>query len=251
MYQEERLLKILEYLKDHNSMSVHHICEMLNVSRDTARRDIIKLIEQGAAIRTHGGISLPVFRSAIEAYRERMESFSQEKKNIAERAIEFIDEGKHYFFDVSTTVRFLAASLNKNITVFTHSLDNIEILSEKDEVFVHSIGGCLNKRNRFFFNPGCTNYLEGIKFDVAFLGAAAITIDGLYYEDEEDAFIKNSAINQSHKIILLADHQKFHRSSYYRGAKWGDIDILITDKIPPAKFLELIEEHGIELIIVS
>lgn len=250
MYQEERLLKILEYLKEHNSMSVHKICEMLNVSRDTARRDIIKLIEQGTAIRTHGGISIPTLTSAIEAYRERMESFSLEKKNIAQRALEFIDKGKHYFFDVSTTVRFLAEDINKNITVFTHSLDNIEILSEKDEVFVHSIGGCLNKRNRFFYKLGCTNYLEGIKFDVAFLGAAALTIDGLYYEDEEDAFIKNSAINQSHKVILLADHQKFHLSSYYRGAKWDEIDIIITDKTPPEAFLEIMEERGIELIIV-
>ena len=63
--------------------------------------------------------------------------------------MEFIEEGKHYFFDVSTTVSFLAQGINKSIWVLTHSLDNIEILSEKNDVEVQAIGGCLNKRNRF------------------------------------------------------------------------------------------------------
>ena len=85
MYQEGRLIKILEYLNKYNSISVQQICEMSNVSRDTARRDIIKLTQQGAAIRTHGGISLPVLKNTIKAYRERLESYSEEKKNIAQK----------------------------------------------------------------------------------------------------------------------------------------------------------------------
>lgn len=250
MYQEERILKILEYLNEHNNMSIHDICKMLNVSRDTARRDILKLIEKGAAIRTHGGISLPILRSTIEAYRERLQSFSQEKKNIAHKAVSFLREGEHYFFDVSTTVRFLAEYSDKNITVFTHSLDNIEILSDKKEVLVHSIGGYLNKRNRFFYKPGCTDYLDGIKFDIAFIGAASIREDGLYYEDEEDAFIKQSAIKQSKKVILLAEYQKFKQESYYRGANFEQIDVIITDHMPPHLFLKIIKDNDIELIIV-
>ena len=66
MYQEERLLKVLEYLSEHNYMSIHEICEMFNVSRDTARRDILKLIDQGSAMRTHGGISLPILKNTIK-----------------------------------------------------------------------------------------------------------------------------------------------------------------------------------------
>lgn len=44
MYQEERLLKILEYLKQHQAMSVQDICTQFEVSRDTARRDIVRLV---------------------------------------------------------------------------------------------------------------------------------------------------------------------------------------------------------------
>jgi DeoR/GlpR family transcriptional regulator of sugar metabolism len=249
MHQEERLLKVLEYLNEHNHMSIHDICQMFNVSRDTARRDIVKLINEGTAVRTHGGISLPILKNAIKEYRERMEAYSDEKKIIAQKAMEFIEEGKHYFFDVSTTVSFLAQEINKPIWVLTHSLDNIEILSEKNHVEVQAIGGCLNKRNRFFYKMGSINYLDGIRFDVAILGAASITEDGIYYADEEDALIKQSAIRKSNVVIILAEYEKFKLLSYYKGVNWEQIDVIITNKMPPSAFVDIIESNDIKLVV--
>ena len=251
MYQEERLLKVLEYLNEHNYMSIHDICEMFDVSRDTARRDIVKLINQGTAIRTHGGISLPVLKNTIKEYRERIEAYSEEKKNIAQKALEFIEEGKHYFFDVSTIVSFLAQEINESIWVLTHSLDNIEMLSEKENIDVNSIGGSLNKRNRFFYKADYVKYFDGIRFDAAILGAAAIIEDGIYYVDEEDALIKQAAVKKSDLVIVLAEYDKFKCLSYYRGAKWEQIDVIITDKIPPAAFVDIIEAYDIKLIITK
>jgi DeoR family transcriptional regulator, carbon catabolite repression regulator len=249
MYQEERLLKVLEYLNEHNYMSIHDICEMFEVSRDTARRDIVKLINQGTAIRTHGGISLPILNNVIKEYRERIEAYSEEKKSIAKKALEFIAENKHYFFDVSTTISYLAQEVNKSIWVLTHSLDNIEMLSEKDNVELNSIGGCLNKKNRFFYKADYVKYFDGIRFDASILGAAAITEDGIYYVDEEDALIKQAAIKKSDLVIVLAECEKFKCLSYYRGAKWEQIDVIITDKMPPVAFVDIIEAYDIKLII--
>lgn len=251
MYQEERLLKILHYLKENNTMSIHDICTMFNVSRDTARRDIIKLIEQGTAIRTHGGISLPVLRNTIEAYRERLKYYSEEKRAIAKRALEFINEKEHYFFDVSTTISFLSEYINKSITIVTHSLDNIEILSDKKDIYVNSFGGLLNNKNRFFYKPGCEDLLTGMRFDIAFIGAAAVNEDGIYYDDEEDAFIKQAAIKKSDKVIILTDCKKFKNSSYYKGVNWNQIDIIITDDKPPKNFIDIIQKENIQLIIAE
>ncbi len=249
MHQEERLIKVLEYLNEHNHMSIHDICQMFNVSRDTARRDIVKLINEGTAVRTHGGISLPILKNTIKEYRERMEAYSDEKKIIAQKAMEFIEEGKHYFFDVSTTVSFLAQEINKSIWVLTHSLDNIEILSEKNDVEVQAIGGCLNKRNRFFYKMDSVNYLDGIRFDAAILGAASITEDGIYYADEEDALIKQAAIKKSNLVIILAEYEKFKLLSYYKGVNWDQIDLIITNKMPPAAFIDIIESNDIKLVV--
>lgn len=250
MYQEKRLLKILEYLNEHNSMSIHDICETFDVSRDTARRDILKIINEGSAIRTHGGISLPVLKNTIKEYKERVDAYSEEKISIAKKALDFIENNSHYFFDVSTIVSFLSKEINNSIWVLTHSLDNIEILSEKKEVIINSIGGYLNSKNRFFYNPGFINYIDTLRLDVAFLGAASITQDGIYYVDEEDALVKRAVVKKSEKVIILAEYEKFKRSSYYKGVNWEEIDIIITDKTPPAAFIKIIELYNIELIIV-
>ena len=151
MQQDKRMLKILDYLKENNFMSIHDICEIFGVSRDTARRDILKIINEGTAVRTHGGISLPLLKNTIKEYKERMEAYSEEKKAIARKALEFIQETQHYFFDVSTIISFLSKEINKPIWVLTHSLDNIEILAEKKEITLNSVGGYLNSRNRFFY----------------------------------------------------------------------------------------------------
>lgn len=250
MQQEKRLLKILEYLNEQNSMSIHDICEIFNVSRDTARRDILKIINEGSAVRTHGGISLPILKNTIKEYKERMEAYSEEKISIAKKALEFIKNDYHYFFDVSTIISFLSKEINKPIWILTHSLDNIEILSEKKEIILNSIGGYFNNKNRFFYNPNFINYINNLKLDIAFLGAASISQDGIYYVDEEDALIKRAVVKNSNKVIVLAEYEKFKLFSHYKGVDWEDIDTIITDKMPPTVFIKILESYNIELIII-
>lgn len=60
MFQEERMQLIVEHLRKHNRISADDIVALFDVSRDTARRDLIKLEEQDAIIRTRGGAILPL-----------------------------------------------------------------------------------------------------------------------------------------------------------------------------------------------
>ena len=58
MYQEERIYKILEILKTKKTMTNQEIMDQFHISRDTARRDIVRLVSENLAVRTHGGITL-------------------------------------------------------------------------------------------------------------------------------------------------------------------------------------------------
>ncbi|MFT8315415.1 MAG: hypothetical protein ABF633_14380 [Clostridium sp.] len=181
------------------------------------------------------------------SYEERLSIHSEEKKKIVEKALMFIREGKSYFFDVSTSIQFLAQSIDKKITVYTHSIDNLYILSEKKDVEVHSVGNTLNKNNRFFYSEDNKNYFEGINFDVAFLGATAITKDGIYYDDKEDAAIKAEAAKKAKRVILLAEHEKYKNISCYKGLKLNEIDIIIVDPMSCNSFVDIIVSQNINI----
>jgi len=183
----------------------------------------------------------------IYSYKERLNLNINEKKRIVEKAMHFIHNGGTYFFDVSTNVQLLAKSLNKKATIFTHSLDNFNILSEKQDVSVNLIAGEFNNKNRFFYREDYNKYFDGIEFDSAFLGAGAIKSDGIYYENEEDAFIKSEVAKRSKKVILLAEHQKYEKTTWYKGLTLDQIKIIIVDPISVSLFGEITKSQNIEI----
>lgn len=183
----------------------------------------------------------------IYSYKERLDLNINEKKRIVEKAMNFIHDNGTYFFDVSTNVQLLAKGLNKKATIFTHSLDNFNILSEKQDVLVNLIAGEFNNKNRFFYRADYKKYFDGIEFDAAFLGAGAIRSDGIYYEDEEDAFIKNEVAKRSKKVILLAEHQKYQKTTQYKGLDLEQINVIIVDPISVSLFGDIIESQNITI----
>lgn len=187
------------------------------------------------------------FNNNIYSYKERLNLNINEKKRIVEKAMHFIHNGGTYFFDVSTNVQLLAKSLNKKATIFTHSLDNFNILSEKQDVSVNLIAGEFNNKNRFFYRTDYKKYFDGIEFDSAFLGAGAIRSDGVYYENEEDAFIKSEVAKRSKKVILLAEHQKYEKTTLYKGLTLDQIKIIIVDPISVSLFGEITKSQNIEI----
>jgi DeoR/GlpR family transcriptional regulator of sugar metabolism len=181
------------------------------------------------------------------SYKERLNLNINEKKRIVEKAMLFIHNNGTYFFDVSTNIELLAKGLNKKTTIFTHSLDNFNILSEKQDVVVNLISGEFNNKNRFFYRTDYKKYFERIEFDTAFLGAGAIKRDGIYYENEEDAFIKNEVVKRSKRVILLAEHQKYEKNTYYKGIDLDKINIIIVDPISVSLFWDIIKSQNIEI----
>ncbi|GIM29295.1 hypothetical protein CPJCM30710_19610 [Clostridium polyendosporum] len=187
------------------------------------------------------------YKHKMYSYKERLNLNINEKKKIAEKAMLFVHNNKTYFFDVSTNVQLLAKYLNKKITVFTHSLDNLKTLSEKQSVLVNLMSGKFNKKNRFFYRTDYKKYFEGIEFDAAFLGAGAIMKDGIYYENQEDASIKQEVVKKSKKVIILAEHQKYENTTYYKGLDLDQVNIIIVDPISQTSFVDIINSRNIKI----
>lgn len=252
MNQDERLIRILSYLENYKTMNIKQMCEMYNISRDTARRDIVKLSENKAVVRTYGGVALSTFHKKIDNYQERSLTEMESKKIIGMKAANLITNNDMIYLDVSTTVNFVAQFLqSKNVTIVTNSIDSAYTLAKSEDSTIHLLGGVLNKSTRHVTGYSTTEKLKDYHFNKVFIGAVGITEDGIYYGFEEDIHFKRELIKHADQVILLADHTKLEQRQHYKALTLDSIDTFITDQELPNDINNIMVEHGVELIMAN
>ncbi len=252
MYQEERLIAIMEQLKAQKRISVDEICQLFSISRDTARRDLVILEEQGTIIRTRGGALLPQLKEQIKSYNQRLETFSQEKRKIGQVGASLIRTGDHILLDASTTVQACAESITTSCTVVTNSIHQATLLAaNQSSIQVHLLGGMLEKDHFFLYGPSVTNALTHFYVDRVFLGVIGISEHGFTVGHEDDGVVMKKMIQQAKQAVILADASKFNQTGFYRFAGFEEIDILITNEEPPCDLKEQLTNHNVELMVVS
>lgn len=255
MYKEERISRIMQMLQEKKTLSKKEIAEAFGVSQDSARRDILKLVEQGLAIRTHGGITIADFQAEILAYRKRGSINTEVKKELAQHAANYLKPmaGKEHrvcFFDVSTTIELLCDYVPDHFTIYTHSLDNVERLS-RGRCKTHIVGGKLQRKLRYFYGSESLDQLEGIHFDLAFLGAGSLQWDGVYVGDREDAAIKRKVAQRSDLVYVLVDDTKYNPVGNFLAVPFGRVDKIMTNQCPPDDLLQSMERNGTTLELVG
>ncbi|WP_139998720.1 DeoR/GlpR family DNA-binding transcription regulator [Paenibacillus paridis] len=251
MTQEERLKGILEHIKENGKIRIEQICEKYHISRDSARRDLVKLEEARLILRTHGGAVLPSSGNFTAPYHVRLENQAT-KKRIGRLAAGLVHDGETLFLDASTTVQAAIEALSaKDITAVTNSIDAAAFLGKKETGKVHLLGGEYNAWNRNLTGPQTIAMIQDFRVQTLFLGACAITPDGLSCPQLEEAYVKREMISRADKVYVLAESIKFEKSFLHHVCGLESINILITDSEPPVAVQEILDKHRIEILIVQ
>lgn len=252
MNQEERLIRILNYLETHKTMNIKQMCESFDISRDTARRDIVELTKEEMVVRTHGGVALQSFHKKIDDYRYRSNTESETKKLIGKKAASMITDNEMIYLDVSTTVNFIAQFLKaKQVTIVTNSIDSAYVLAQSEDTTIHVLGGILNKTTRHVTGFSSIEKLKDYHFNKVFIGAAGITEDGIYYGSEEDIYFKRELIQRADQVFLLIDHTKHNHRQNYRALAFESIDTIITNQPMSNNLYGFLEEQGVEVLVTD
>ena len=239
MYQEQRLEKILTLLEERGSLSVKEMVDALGVSKDTVRRDFDCLSQRNLAQRTHGGI-LPVKNTTVLGFQERQKGLTEDKKKMAELALSLVKDQSLLFF--STLMLEVSQKLAKSVSVYSHSLDNALVLSGKEGINFHLLGGRFYSKNRFYYSLHEAQLLQHLRFDLAFFGAASLSQGVVSYEDEEDVAVKQLAMQAARTKILIAESDKYKKHSKYILGEIEDFDYWITDKEPDPDLVEALKD---------
>ena len=136
MNKYDRLDEITKLVNKRGTVRTNEIVEDLNVSDMTVRRDLAELEEKGVLTKIHGGArSNSAFQYKEMSHQEKHTHYIEEKRYIAKKAVELIEDGDTIFLGPGTTVQKLAEEINHHtLTVITNCLPVFKILMKKQSL---------------------------------------------------------------------------------------------------------------------
>jgi DeoR/GlpR family transcriptional regulator of sugar metabolism len=214
MKPEERRERIAAVVREASRASVDELADMLDISRETVRRDLALLSEQGVLRKVHGGAVH--FQTARESpLDDRKAAARLQKMAIAGRAAQLFEPGDSLLIDSGTTTTYFA--------------DGQEVLG-----------------------PLAVEQIRALHADHVVLTIGAMDADGKCMDfNAEEAFIARAMIASARQVTVLADSSKLGRHALFQVCDAGQIDRLVTDQAPPRPLADKLKAAGVDVVVAG
>lgn len=250
----QRRERIQEYLVIHQIARTADLCEMLDTSEATVRRDLEWLEQRGILERTHGG-AIRSQRMLLEPeYQLRAQHHPEEKRRIGELAASLIEDGDIIFINSGTTVTQVLTQIrkNSNISVFTNNMNAALELGEPGYLY-YLVGGEYQPRSNSVAGRYAIDNLKQVFANKAIIGVDGISLrHGCTVPTNAEAEVVRHMIERTiGQVIIVADHSKWGVVSNFQVAAIDEIDRLVTDDRfdPPA--VESLAAHKVECLLAA
>jgi DeoR/GlpR family transcriptional regulator of sugar metabolism len=238
MLKEERLKYIISQINIHNKVLSADLSMKLNVSEDTVRRDLNELTDSGQIIKVHGGA---ISKSFHFPYSDRDIYKKEEKKEIARKAVELIEDGMIVIAGGGTTMIELARLIPSRVycTFFTISPVVAIELGEHPNLQVHLIGGKLSPEMQILVGAQVIHQLSEIEADLCFMGTNSLSlIKGITDSDWEAVQVKKAMIRSAQQTVILSIAEKLDSIQKLKVCSLSDLTHLVTDLQPDDPLLK-------------
>ncbi len=249
----QRHAVILNQLEERDSVDVQQLCEVLNVSAVTIRKDLKLLEDKGLLFRTHGGASRinPYIRD--RNVQEKALLFATEKEKIAAAAANLIVENDSVIIASGTSMVALARAVRpkESLTVITSALNvALELMNSRD-VQVIQLCGKIRPSSASVVGQEAVGFLKEVACSKVFLGADGIDLDfGVTTTSLDEAYLNQQMIRSSEETVVLVDSSKFSRRGFGKICGFESVSRIITDRNVSDKVVNRLEEMGVEVTAV-
>lgn len=250
--------RILRELRQSGEVSVEQLCDVLDVSVATVRRDLQELEDRGLLRRTHGG-AVSTEPSFCEPFRrdssflEQIEKHAEEKRRIALAAAGMVQDGETIALTAGTTTTEVVRGIRNRlgVTVVTSTINVAMELAKRKDVEVFVTGGFLRGDWFSLVGPAAEHAMRQINVDKVFLGVNGIdAMKGLTSANDGEAAINRIMVNQAKRRIVVADHSKLGAVATYKFCDAAEVHVLLTDEGADDARIRPFQELGIEVIRV-
>ena len=249
----ERRKYILDSLNRHGFVRVADMAAEMNVTKATVRKDMEFLESRNLLYRTHGSAS-PV-NPLVQDVSVHVKSAvnSEIKQKIAVEAAGLICPDDSVFIASGSTVYAFAERIRPvgHLNVVTPSLRVAMLMNESEETTVTVLGGVLYKKSLSVLGEEASRSLDDCICSKLFFGVDGIDLEhGITTSTLDEAKLTRKMMKASSQNIVLADSSKFGQRGFGRICALEDIDVIITDDGIPEQMVTIVEEAGVDLIIV-
>ena len=251
MLQEDRYLRIIEYLKNNSVATFEDISKLTGASIGTVRRDLSNLEENGMLKVVRGGATARKDDITKQAFDMRGIEHRNEKKELASLLGNIIIDGQAIGINSGTTnievANFLVENYNR-LTVITNNLRLVDILNRGKNFNVIIPGGTFNSEEYAIFGRNCENQIMSYNFDVCILAVNAISdIKGITDFRIRECGIINAFINSSKTKAVVADNSKFDRIAYANVCGIDKVDCIFSDSGLTEEQINRYENKGVKI----
>lgn len=249
----ERRNEILEKLQTDRRVVVSELSQLYEVSEETIRRDLEKLVNDGYAIKSYGGAVINENFNIELPFNIRKNRNIVGKQHIAELVSRLVKDGDSIMLDASSTAVYIAKTLQekgrKNLTVITNSIEIIIELFDVQDWTVLSTGGVSREGSFALVGPQTDKMLRTYHVDKAIISCKGIDVSaGMTDSDELHANNKTTMLAAAKEKILAVDSSKFDKIAFTEIGTLDDLTMVITDEKPEERWLQIFKDSRIKCI---
>ncbi len=252
MLAKERQNYIVDTVNREGSVLVKELSEKFDVTEDSIRKDLSLLEKKGLLKKTYGGAVKNRVNTHDTYVAQRRGKNTEEKKAIAKKAYELIEEGDVIFLDISTTsieLIKLIVENNLKVTVVTNMIDVMLSFTAPAETNLLFLGGKLNRGRDGFIGAATNKQIEEYRFDKSFIGVVGLDVpkNKVYTYVIDDGITKKTIIDHSDKSYMMLETGKFAKDGNYKFATINDFNGIIMEKEPSKENQESLNDYRIDL----
>ncbi len=244
--------RMLDLLQQRGQATVAELVTLLDVSRDTVRRDLDGLEQQGLLVRTHGGAVRKDRMVRVDTTLGlRMDAHAEAKRRIGQAAASLVRDGETLILNGGSSTVVFAAALGerRRLTVVTNNLRVPPVTPEAAVRAVYVLGGTYWAVSQVTIGPIGLPGISGFGVDTAVIGVTGMSSAGITMGRLEEATETAGMIEAAKRTIVLADRSKFDVSAFARIAPWSSVDHLVTDAPPPPELAEALERAEVDVLV--
>lgn len=244
--------RLLDLLRDRGQVTVAELVLLLDVSRDTVRRDLDLMEQRGLLVRTHGGAIRKDRMVRVDTTLGlRMDAHADAKRRIGQAAAALVRDSETLILNGgSSTCAFAAAlGVRRNLTIVTNNLRLPPVTPDAAVRAVYVLGGTFWAVSQVTIGPIGLPGISGFSADTAVIGVTGLSASGLSMGRLEEATETAGMIDVAKRTIVLADQSKFNVSAFANVAAFDRIEHLVTDAPPPPDIAAALERADVQVLI--